>query len=257
MQRCNQQAAETTLDAVAIRAATEEQPGVACVGIWGIQVRAKTRNISPAPRVVEQSNLSIIRPISPAFCKDAHVSAASLFEYTYLAYLSKPAADRVLYRAIKKHQPRSIVEIGVGTGARSLNLLKLASQYHAASELSYAGIDLFEARENPATGTTLKQAHATLNATGAKVRLTPGEPFMGLARRANSLTNTDLLIISADQQGDSLAQAWFYVPRLLHGASQVFLERETSPGATRFDSVSHAQIEELAGAGTATHRRAA
>jgi len=194
--------------------------------------------------------------MNPAFCKDTAVSAASILEYAYLTWFAKPAADRVLYRAVKTHQPKSIVEVGVGNGSRSLKLLKLAAEFHAASELQYAGIDLFEARENPATGTTLKQAHASLHATGAKVRLTPGEPFMALARRANSLLGTDLLIISADQQGDSLNQAWFYVPRILHENSLVFVESQKKSGATHFEQFTRAQIDELAG-GNSVRQRAA
>jgi len=184
------------------------------------------------------------------------VSAASFLEYAYLAWFAKPAADRVLFRAVKKHRPKSVLEIGLGDGSRSIKLLKLAAQYHPAGDLRYAGIDQFEARENPATGTTLKHAHQTLNATGAKVRLTPGEPYMALARRANSLTGTDLLIVSADQQGESLRQAWFYVPRLLHADSVVFVETAGKNGATRFEQMTHAGIQELAG-GDSVRQRAA
>ena len=45
-----------------------------------------------------------------------------------------------------------------------------------------------------------------------------------LARTANGLGTIDLLVIGADQDADSLARAWFYVPRLLDDNSHVLLE---------------------------------
>ena len=69
---------------------------------------------------------------------------------------------------------------------------------------------------------SLKQAFAALRQPEVKVQLVPGDPNMALRRVANSLTGTDLLLIAADQDRDSLAAAWTWVPRMLTATSLVF-----------------------------------
>jgi len=151
--------------------------------------------------------------------------AVGHLKYLYLAYFSDPSAERPLYRAIRRRQVRTIVELGVGMGNRSARLIEVAQRYHAPREVCYTGIDQFEARSSSVTpGMTLKRAHRTLKALGAKIQLVPGDPWMALSRTANTLTGTDLFVVSADQDAESLARAWFYVPRMLHENSQVFVE---------------------------------
>ena len=58
----------------------------------------------------------------------------------------------------------------------------------------------------------------------SKIQVIPGDPLSALARSANGLQSTDLLVIAADQDTQSLANAWFYVPRMLHDKSLVLLE---------------------------------
>lgn len=155
--------------------------------------------------------------------------------YLHAAYLSRPAEDRVLYRAVRKARPQSIVEIGVRGADRTLKLIQMASRY-AEGEIRYTGIDLFEQRPADRPPLTLKTTHRLLKKTGAKVQLAPGDPFMALARYANMLTNTDLVIISGEQDADALSRAWFYLPRMLHDHSQVF--EETGAGdKKRFETI--------------------
>jgi hypothetical protein len=163
-----------------------------------------------------------------ALQRNATLTSASTFQYFYLAYFSRPAHHRVVYRTLRRARVRSIVEIGVGTGQRAMRLLAVAQRFAPQERLSYAGIDLFEARPAASPGIALKEAHRQLTATGAQVRLVPGDPFAALARSANALTKTDLLIIAADQDAESLERAWFYVPRMLHESSLVFLEEAKS-----------------------------
>jgi hypothetical protein len=121
------------------------------------------------------------------------------------------------------------LELGIGDGARTLRMLQLAMQGQPPSAISYTGVDLFEARtEADGPGLSLKAAHQRLKATGARVRLAPGDPYSALARIANELGAVDLILVSADQAGASLDRAWFYVPRLLHAETQVFVEESTS-----------------------------
>ncbi|HVC93099.1 MAG TPA: class I SAM-dependent methyltransferase [Pirellulales bacterium] len=190
----------------------------------------------------------------------------SLVRYSrlaYLAYFSQPASDRTIYRSIRKHRVRKILELGIGTGRRTMRMLETVDRGNVAGlacvtgPVSYTGIDLFEMRSSAQPpGLSLKLAHRQLRSTGAKVRLVPGDPFEALARSANEIGSCDLIVISSDQERASLAKAWFYFPRMLHAATQVFLEDcgEASEGTT-FRPLPHAEINRLAAAATA--RRAA
>jgi hypothetical protein len=174
----------------------------------------------------------------------------------YLTYFSQPVSDRVIYRLIRKHRSRTILELGMGTGRRTLRMFDAAGQAAASGSLSYNGIDLFEMRSaGDGPGLSLKLAHRQLRATGAKVRLVPGQIYEALARSANDIGPCDLIVISAGHDRYSLAKAWFYFPRMLHATSQVCLEeRDESTGATTLRLVPHAEICSLA---AATTRRSA
>jgi len=110
-------------------------------------------------------------------------------------------------------------------------MIEVASGHLPPDRVHYTGIDLFEARSSiDGPGVTLKMAHRLLKATAARIRLLPGDPWTVLAREANGLSGTDLLIISARQDPGALARAWFYVPRMLHPESQVYIEQLVSRG---------------------------
>lgn len=175
----------------------------------------------------------------------------------HLAYFSKPASDRVIYRAIRRTRARKILELGVRAGQRARRMIEVATRC-AGGPVSYAGIDLFELRE-PAEndGHSLKEAHSLLKPTGARVRLIPGDPFTALARMANEIGPCDLVVIASDQPAESLERAWFYVPRLLHAATSVFIERPSSEQTpARFELLAHDEIRRRA-ARRAPRRRAA
>ena len=187
--------------------------------------------------------------------------AAGLLKYFHLAYFSKPAHHRPLYRAIRRSKPRRIVELGTGTADRAAQMIAVAAlcQSDLQEPVRYTGIDLFEARPQNSPGLSLKQAHRLLGSSGALVKLIPGDPHSALARSANGLTKTDLLIIAADQNADALQQAWFYVPRMLHEGSQVFLEEATDSENQpwRFRRLDRVTIEALACQAKQQKRRAA
>ena len=149
-------------------------------------------------------------------------------KYLYLAYFSKPAAERTLYRLVRRIKPRKIVEIGIGSGLRAVRMIQLARGLRPGEQISYAGIDLFETRTGGG-GLSIKQAYRLLKPTKARVQLVPGDPYIALTRAANALRHTDLVIVSADQDKQALAQAWFYFPRMLQRTSQVLIE---IPGPT-------------------------
>ncbi len=135
-------------------------------------------------------------------------------------------------------------------------MIETASHVSRPGEVYYTGIDLFESRVAQENGLTLKAAHQKLAPTGAHIRLVPGDAFSAIARIANSLQGLDLVVISGDQPAEALNRAWFYFPRMLHGQSQVFLQKPCQPGQSApYDRVSTVDI--AAWASPAQRRRAA
>ena len=68
----------------------------------------------------------------------------------YLCYFSKPIADRPVYRAIRRHRARKIVELGVGDGRRAMRLIEVARRASPSTDILYVGMDLFEGRSGSA-----------------------------------------------------------------------------------------------------------
>jgi hypothetical protein len=163
-----------------------------------------------------------------------------------IANFSRPASQRCLYRAIRRGRVTSIVEVGVGPGQRALRMIEIAAC--RGQSVRYTGIDEFESRSpDRGEGLTLKQAYQRLRTTEAAIQLVPGDPLAALTRAANSLTGTDLLVISADIEAHSLRGAWRYVPRMLHRGSLVYLEEPEAGGiGTRFVRLSAGEVNRLA-----------
>jgi len=110
-------------------------------------------------------------------------------------------------------------------------MIEVAALDTPVREIRYTGVDLFEARTpSGGPGMTLKTAHRLLTATGARIQLLPGDPYTALARTANSLAGTELVVVSARHDPDLLARAWFYLPRMLAERAQVWIEEARGPG---------------------------
>ena len=155
----------------------------------------------------------------------------SRLRHAYLSYLSSPPSERCLYRIACRERFGRILEIGVGTCRRATRLIQVAVDRLSERQVQYTGIDLFEDRPSHNPGVTLRQAYRLLKPLGAGVQLVPGDPCWALARIANSLSPVDLVVISSDQDAESLARAWLFVPRILHHGSHVLVQR-TDMGRT-------------------------
>jgi hypothetical protein len=156
------------------------------------------------------------------------LSAANGLKALWLAYLSKPADERVLYRLIRKRKLRKIVEIGIGSGQRALRMISLARRYHPAAQVRYTGIDWFEGRTtNSADGMNLKTAYRMLRASGARIHLVPRDAHEAFARVANALSGNELVAISCEQPLESLGRMWFFLPRMLAPQAVVLFSRPT------------------------------
>ncbi len=179
---------------------------------------------------------------------------ATIARYLYLSYFSKPVCDRSLYKAIKKHQPRRILEIGLVSTQRTLRMLDFAQRLTEGETLRYSAVDLFEARDKSLPKLSLKEVHKQLKAAGITPQLIPGDPAGALARSANALPETDLILISAASDDAALAAAWFYFPRMMHAGSLVLRQVVDSSGQLALQPVAAEQIRQLAGS---NRRRAA
>lgn len=184
------------------------------------------------------------------------MSILSRLRLLYLGYLSKPASDRLVYRAIRRNRPRKIVELDIADATRAQRMIEVA-QRASGQEVHYVGMDLFEGREvsQDGPGLSLKAAHRLLCGTGAKVQLLPGSPPESLARMANALGQVDLLIIPRRFDGPDFRRMWFFVPRMLHQRSLVFVEAAASDGQRILRLKPRREIEQLASLGE--NRRAA
>lgn len=172
-----------------------------------------------------------------------------------LLHLSKPASDRPIYQAVYQRRVQKILELGVGTAQRGLQLIELAGQHFPADQIAYTGVDPFEARTSgDGPGLSLKQAYRLFHATGARVRLVPGDPLAIFSAMANHLGIADLVLIGWPLERRLLPRASYYLRRMIHDGSLVLLEEQAEPCAEKSVKVlSLERIQSLA----ASFRRAA
>jgi hypothetical protein len=184
------------------------------------------------------------------------LSILSRIQFLHLFYFSKPDADRPLYRTVYRQRFRKIVEVGISDAQRAMRLIQVAGRNFPLSQVRYVGLDWFESRPSGAEGgMTLKAAHRLLRRSGARIQLLPGDPLESLARNANDLGQVDVLLFSAGMEPAERPWLWYYLPRILHPRSQVYVERQTADGKTSLVLLDRREIERRAKSSRA--RRAA
>ena len=168
----------------------------------------------------------------------------------YWIYFSKPRSSRILYRTVRNLRATRIVEFGISDPERSLQLVQMAvGACPPEQQVCYTALDLFDARSDDQASLTIKQAHRYFGTSKAKVQLVPGPPAVGLARTANTLLGTDLVIFSADAVPAGNSKLWFYLPRLLHAQSCLFqAHQQDQDQQCAFGKISRAEVEQRAAA---------
>lgn len=162
----------------------------------------------------------------------------------YLLQFSKPSADRMVYRTIRRARVHTILELGMGGGQRAMRMIALASTHNEDQRVGYTGVDLFEAREgHDCPGLSLKTAFQRLRPTGARLKLVPGQPMAVLPQVANDLGQFDLVVISSDALSGQTPRAWFYLQRLLDATSVVLVEEPRADGQSGFRVLPRDEIE--------------
>jgi hypothetical protein len=168
-----------------------------------------------------------------------------LFRRIWLTRLSRPAAERPLYRHVLAAAPRRIIELGLGTLERTERLLRVASGLHPAGGLHYVGLDRFEGRlPSDPPGVTLKQAHQRLHGRG-RVQLVPGNVDTSLSKLCNHLGGFDMVIISAANDARHLERCWFFIQRIIGPQTAVFTQPSAEAGGA-WAAIPRARIDELA-----------
>ena len=182
----------------------------------------------------------------------------SLIQYGFLRFFSKPAAERAIYRAIARQRARRFVEIGVGRAVRAKRMLAVASRFHDREQLSYAGIDLFEDRPADNPGLPLKLAHQLLRPMAGKLQLVPGDAYSALCRSANTLVQSDIIVVTGNTDDEQMRPAWFFFPRMLHDKTCVFVAAESGEKEeSHVETVTQEEISELSLASRSAVRHAA
>ena len=168
----------------------------------------------------------------------------------YWIYFSKPRNSRVLYRTVRNLRAKRIVEFGITDPERSLKLIEMAvGGCPPEQQVCYTAMDLFDARSHEQPSLTIKQAHRYFGASNAKVQLVPGPLAEGLARTANNLLGTDLVIFAADAVPVDNSKLWFYLPRLLHAQTCLFqAQQEDAEQECAFNEMNHAEVKQRAAA---------
>lgn len=191
------------------------------------------------------------RSVTKTATREGKLAILSRLRLLYLLYFSKPTGNRPLYRAIYRQQARKIVELNAGDGQRALRMIDVAQRRSSApAEVHYVGLDPFEgSTEGRRRSSSLKEVHQLLRGSGARVQLVPGNPSDSLIRLANSLGKVDVLVVPAELDSSALARLWFFVPRMLHAQSQVFVESISNEGQVVLAIKPREEIDRLAAVG--------
>lgn len=144
-------------------------------------------------------NLSLIaNGYLPFVGRDAEGNAMSRLSWLQKIYWSnfgKPVGDRALFRVLAKYEIGSVLEIGVGNGARMRRLAKLAQMPPGCECLRYVGTDEFEAAQDSRSHMSLKQAHQVAGRLNMKACLIPGDLSAAVPRVAHKVGASDLIIV--------------------------------------------------------------
>jgi hypothetical protein len=161
----------------------------------------------------------------------------------HLTMFAKPACDRAIFKLIRKNKYRSFIEIGMQDGTRCMNMIRVAKKFGMSTNLRYTGVDQFDARGNQEQPLSLIDMHRRLKSAEAKIQLVPGDLHPAITRIANSHVRTDLIVISAGFDAQSLESSWFYFPRMLHSGSIVMVQKKQDGP---FACLNRLQVEKLA-----------
>lgn len=150
------------------------------------------------------------------------MSRPSWLQKIYWSRFSKPISERALFKHLIETPVRSILEIGVGDGARMQRIAKLVQLPANVEQLRYIGIDEFESAIS-GRHLSLKQAHQLASQLGFKASLVPGDHSSTIPRVAHKMGSSDLVIVDGglNPQEPSVGLIGNWLNRIAHRESTV------------------------------------
>ena len=163
--------------------------------------------------------------------------------YLQLAYFSKPASDRALYRAIHRHRCQRILEIGVGSGRRASACSRSPRATTRKRICFTPGSTNSKLGRRACPGLSLKEAHRQFKARSSRPSSYLATPMRSLMRAANALRKIDLVVISADQKPLLSRRLGFIYRGCLHATSVVYQEQAGAEGTPVLVALDRATID--------------
>lgn len=154
---------------------------------------------------------------------------ANLIEYIIRARVVYPLSStrryRVLLDIVLENRIKTILEIGVYTGRRALEMIKTAGIYYHPKDVTYLGFDLFDEMKDEILKDQLSKKPDTMNAarhkiekTGANVFLFKGfseEMLPQLILEKNDYPPIGLVFIDGGHSIATISSDWENVRKLL------------------------------------------
>lgn len=171
------------------------------------------------------------------------MSLARFWSTFKLLKLSKPAANRPIYNAVRGKAVGSILEVNVGSGTRCEVLIPWLRQQAELETIRYAAVDEFET--GGAGHVSLKEFHSRLGRLGTKPLPVPntGNLSAALARVAHTIGAVDLAIFDCEAKCLSEPTVAAILPRLLK-ADTIILVR--SQGSEMLATTSATELTKVA-----------
>ena len=173
----------------------------------------------------------------------------SWLQKIYWTRFAKPVEDRELFKQLLIHPLSSLLEIGVGDGARMRRIAKLVQLRAGCEALRYIGTDEFESALDSQQHLSLKQAHQLAGQLGFKASLIPGDVTAAVPRVAHKLGASDLLVINGglDPQQPLAHPLGSWLNRLAHSES-IVLACQQPGGALQLVDVRQLELPRRAAA---------
>ena len=148
-------------------------------------------------------------------------------------YAKKPRRYRRLLKAAATRRPKTILEIGVFTGKRGVEMLEAASLSDQTCNAHYVGFDLFDIMDSELLEKELSKqpdsidvVRSRLEATGANVELVKGWTDQTMPQYAadNPDYKADLIFIDGGHSIETIQNDWDNVQTFLKDDSVIIFD---------------------------------
>ncbi|MCD0459310.1 hypothetical protein [Roseiconus lacunae] len=136
-------------------------------------------------------------PPGPADATPVRQDASSARKATGAAKPVLDRQDKKLCRRLESMDVQTVLEVGVGDGARGLGVVESLTRHGHSTPVCYIAVDLFEMDEQTADGKAplqLRDFHRQLREYPAKVHLVPMPADQGLDRVLRTYGQVDVII---------------------------------------------------------------